>query len=125
MKKYIPKKSTITNLFVVPLIATAIFLARPAFAADDPTNVSNTEVRHKTHLPSMRKEIAGTVIAVNGTIVIVKSESDEQYAIDASDAIIMKDSDEIEGNPNVVMTSNIQVGDAIVVRGQAIKDYDF
>ena len=122
MKKYIPKKSTITNLFVVPLIATAIFLARPALAADSTTDTSNNDIRHKTHLSNIKNEISGIVTSVNGNIVIVKSKDDIQYTVDAVKATIMKDSNDIEANPYIVMTSNIEIGDAIVVRGEILED---
>lgn len=121
MKKYIPKKSTITNLFVVPLIATAIFLARPAFASDSITDPINNDIRHKTHLSNIKNEISGVVTSVNGNIVIVKSKDNIQYTVDAGEATIMKDSHDM-GNPYVVMTSSIEVGDAIVVRGEVLED---
>ena len=120
IKKFIPSKSTIVNFVVIPLVASAIFLASPAFAAD-PTNTSNTEIRHKTIVPNVnirRRGIVGVVISVNGNIIIVKDKNNIHYTVDASDATIMKATDEPDGNPTVVMISNIKVGDSIIVRGE-------
>jgi len=113
------KKSKITNLLVIPLIASAVFLANPALAAyTDRTSSSDTEIRHKTSVPDTRKKgVVGTVTGVNGTIIVVTTKSSIQYTVDATNATIMKASDEPNGNPSIVAISDIKVGDVIMVRG--------
>ncbi len=114
------KKSTITNLLVIPLIASAIFLANPALAADS-TSRSSNQFRHKINVPYVKKGIAGTVTSVNGDIIFVQGRDKVQYTIDASRATIMKAVDGRGLNPLVVDTSDIKVGDMVFVRG-AIDD---
>ncbi|MBP6883996.1 MAG: hypothetical protein KBC06_02075 [Candidatus Pacebacteria bacterium] len=110
------KQSKITNLLVIPLMASAILLSNPVLAADQ-TNTSNTEIRHKTSVPHMRRGIAGTVTSVNGKILTVTGRDGVQYTVDASTATIMKASDQPDQNPIVIDISNIKVGDIIGVRG--------
>ncbi len=111
------KKSTITNLLVVPLIASAIFLASPAFASNT-TNMMNGQVRHKTNIPNIKKGVVGTVISTNGTIVIVKAKDNVEYTVDTTSATIMKASTESNTNPTIVTISDIKVGDVLMVRGK-------
>lgn len=109
------KNSKITTLLIIPLIASAILLTTPAFAAD-PNKAGGAETRHKTGVANPRRGIAGTVASVNGDIIIVEARNDTQYTVDTSSATIMKTSD--DGNPDLVSTSDIKAGDAIVVRGE-------
>jgi preprotein translocase subunit YajC len=113
------KQSTITNLIVMPLIASAVFLASPAFAAStSPT--SHKEVRNittKGPSPNTKKGIVGTVTSINGTIVLVTSKDNVQYTVDAANATIMKEGVAPNINPTLVKIADIQVGDSIVVRG--------
>jgi hypothetical protein len=111
----------IKNLIVVPLIASAIFLASPgASMGASPVlrnqvevhNISNTE-----NTPDTKKGIAGKVIKVSGNIVIVSTKDDTEYTVDASDAMIMKAGDQPDANPEIVSINDIHTGDAIAVRG--------
>jgi hypothetical protein len=118
-------QSTITNLLVIPLIASAVFLASPAFAENTnnlPNQMTQNMVRHKTNkenLPNVRKGVAGVVSAINGTILIVTTKENIQYTVDTGHATIMKAT---EGqNPALVTISDIKIGDFIMVRG-VIKD---
>lgn len=111
------KKSKITNLLVVPLIASAVLLANPVFAAS-PAAASRSEVRHKTDVPHSKRGIIGTVTSSEGDIIKVTAKDNTQYTVDASDATIMKVSGEPQENPDIVSISDIKVGDAIVVRGE-------
>ena len=110
------KKSTITSLLVMPLIASAVLLASPVLA-DNTSYASHSEVRHKTSVPQTKKGITGIVTSINGTIIIVTTKDNIQYTVDASKATIMKASDQSNINPSIVTISDIKVGDAIVVRG--------
>lgn len=110
------KQSTIKNLLVVPLIASAVLLANPVFAASS-TYTSHAEIRHKTSLPHVKKGIVGKVTSINGTIIVVTGKDNVEYTVDASNATIMKAREEPNVNPAIVTISDIQVGDAIVVRG--------
>lgn len=113
------KSKIITNLLVVPLIASTILLASPALAADPSANNSSGETRHKTSVPDVvKKGIAGVVSSVSGGIVVVTSKEDIRYTVDASHATIMKASDVPNENPDVVAARDIAVGDAIMVRGE-------
>ncbi len=112
------KKSTITNLIVMPLIASAVFLAGPAFASTG-AGTAHMEVRNVTTAgtPNTKKGVAGTVTSKNGDILIITSLEGVQYTVDASAATIMKASSEITDNPAIIEISDIKVGDSIVVRG--------
>jgi preprotein translocase subunit YajC len=117
------KQSTITNLIVMPLIASAVFLASPAFAAS--TSVTaHKEVRNittKGPATNTKKGIVGTVTSINGTIILVTSKDNIQYTVDATSATIMKEGVAPNTNPTLVQITDIKVGDSIVVRG-VIKD---
>lgn len=111
------KKSTITNLLVIPLIGSAILLANPVLAANN-AHPSENIVRHKTNLENPEPAIAGTVTSINGNIIIVTTKDDIQYTVDASNANIMKASDDSNSNPTIVTIADIKVGDEIFVRGE-------
>ncbi|HEV7423579.1 MAG TPA: hypothetical protein VGO21_00115 [Candidatus Paceibacterota bacterium] len=112
------KKSKITNLLVIPLIASAVFLANPALAAyTDRASNGDTEIRHKTSVPDTKKGVVGEVTGVNGTIIVVTTKSSIQYTVDAANATIMKASSLPDGNPSLVEISDIKVGEVIMVRG--------
>jgi len=113
------KKPTITNLIVVPLIASAIFLANPAFASS-PIEAMRSEIRNvssKENIPDTKKGIAGIVTSVSGTILRVKSENSTEYTVDATDATIMKDQEQLNENPALVQITDIKIGDIVMVRG--------
>ena len=116
----ITKKSTITNLIVMPLIASAVFLASPAIASNPMRpGHSHAEVRNITNkesMPNTRKGIAGTVVSVNGNIVVVIAKNNTEYTVDASSATIMKAAGE-DANPSIAHVTDIKVGDSIMVRG--------
>ena len=126
MKKYL-KKSQITNLLVLPLIASAIFLANPVFASSTAGGIG-MEVRNITsqdnaeNLSNPKKGIVGTVVSINGDILVVTTKNDVQYNVNASHATIMKAGDGEDSNPNIITTGDIKVGDAILVRGKV--NYD-
>ncbi|MEO5635445.1 MAG: hypothetical protein ABIS26_02565 [Candidatus Paceibacterota bacterium] len=111
------KKSTITNLLVIPLMGSAILLSNPVMAAG-PTQDSRIEVRHKTNIETPKKGIAGTVTSINGNIIVVTTKDNIKYTVDASSANIMKATEEINANPLIINISDIKVGDAIFVRGE-------
>ncbi len=109
------KKSKITNLLVIPLIASTVFLASPALA-DNPNYGSTTEVRHKTDVSHIKKGVVGTVTSVNGTIIVVTAQDNTQYTVDASHATIMKAST-TKTSTAIATISDIKVGDRVMVRG--------
>jgi pectate lyase len=122
------KQSKITNLIVMPLIASAVFLASPAFAANL-TRPDHKEVRsitNKERIPSAntKKGVSGTVSSINGNIIVVSSAENIQYTVDAGSATIMKEGATANLNPSLIKIADIKVGDAIVVRG-VIKDSEF
>jgi hypothetical protein len=113
-------KKQITNLLVMPLIASAVFLASPTVFAASPTHTGGaTEIRHKTYKEGAnpKKGITGTVSSISGTIIIVTAKDSTKYTVDASHATIMKAADQANTNPYIVTTTDIKVGDAIMVRG--------
>jgi len=117
------KQSTITNLIVMPLIASAVFLASPAFA-NDTTRTTHREVRNltkKEYAQNTKRGIAGTVTSIDGIIIKVTSLNGTQYTVDTSNATIMKASGEGNVNPSIADITDVKTGDAIVVRG-VIKD---
>ena len=123
-------KSKITTLLVLPLIASAVFLASPAVSSADGSPLStHSEVRHKTtkdaalNAKEGKENVAGTVASINGTIILVNTREDVEYIVDASNATIMKASSEPNSNPNIVPMSEVKVGDFILVRG-VIKDIE-
>jgi hypothetical protein len=112
-------KTIITSLLVVPLMASTILLASPALAADPSINSATGETRHKTSIPDVAKKgISGIVSSVSGGIIVVEGGDGVKYTVVASDAIIMKASEESDENPNVINARDIRVGDAIAVRGE-------
>jgi hypothetical protein len=121
------KQSKIKNLIVAPLIASAIFLSSSSAFASSPIqrnqaevhNISNTENAGDT-----KKGITGIVIKTNGSIIVVSTKDDTEYTVDASGALIMKEGAQPNENPAIVGTTDIQIGDAIMVRGE-IKDGEF
>jgi hypothetical protein len=116
------KSSTITNLIVMPLIASAVFLASPAMASNSPL-ATHKEVRNITGngTPNTKKGIAGTVTSINGNILIVTSRDNTEYTVDAGSATIMKAGSEGAGNPSIAHIADIKMGDMVMVRG-VIKD---
>ena len=114
------RHTKIKNLIVAPLIASAIFLASPGAFASSPIrggqveihNVSNTE-----NTPDTKRGIAGRVTRVSGNIIIVSTKDDTEYTVDASDAMIMKEGTLPTENPAIIETTDIKIGDAIMVRG--------
>ncbi len=114
-------KSKIKNLIVAPLIASAIFLASPApFAAANPAQRSQVEVHNISNTentPDPKKGIAGKVTKVSGSIILVSTKDDTEYTVDASEATIMKEGTRPNENPVIVEATDIQIGDAIMVRG--------
>ena len=125
MKKYI-KKSKITNLLVLPLIASAIFLASPVFAAGGST-ASNTEIRNVTSqegAPNTKKGVKGTVTSVSGEMLVITTEAGAQFNVNAAHATIMTAGDAEDSNPNIISIKDIKIGDAIFVRGKISYDTD-
>ena len=118
------KKSRITNLLVVPLIASAMFLSSPTLASNTSggTHLEIRNITNKGHnLPENRKGIVGTVRRVSGAMVFVENKDGTEYTIDATHATIMKAENEPEANPSLVNIADIKAGDSVVVRG-TIKD---
>lgn len=119
MKKYI-KKSKIGNLLVLPLIASAIFLASPVFAAGG--NVaSNVEIRNVTSqegAPNTKKGVLGTVTSINGEMLVITTKDEAQFNVNAASATIMTAGEAEDSNPNLISIKHIKVGDAIFVRGK-------
>ncbi|MEX2052572.1 MAG: hypothetical protein WD991_02680 [Candidatus Paceibacterota bacterium] len=116
------KALTITNLLVIPLIASAVFLANPAFTKNPNRPELNQEIssvrQTSGQKPDRKKSIIGIVSAINGTNITVSGKDSIKYTVDATHATIMKDNGEPGVNPLIVPISNIQVGDAIAVRGK-------
>jgi len=125
MKKYI-QKSKISNLLVLPLIASAIFLASPVFAAGG--NVaSNVEIRNVTSqegAPNTKKGIMGTVTSINGDILVITTRDGAQFNVNAAHATIMTAGDAEDSNPALISIKDIKVGDAIFVRGTISYDME-
>ncbi len=110
----------IKNLLVIPLIASTVFLASPAIAANTAQGL-NIEVRNITNrenVPNTKREgISGTVASIDGSILVVESSGDMEYTVDTAHATIMKSSNEKDSNPSIVHTDDIKIGDVVVVRG--------
>ena len=114
------KQSSITNLIVAPLIASAIFLTSPSFSSV-PLQKVNDEIMDGADneiSSNDRKVIVGTVASVSGTVIKVKGEENVNFTVLAQNATIMKDGEETNTNPILVPITGIQVGDAILVRGK-------
>lgn len=111
------KKSTITNLLVIPLIGSAILLANPVLAANT-SHPTHSVVRHKTNIENPKRQISGIVTSINGNIIVVTTKDNVQYTVDASNANIMKASTVPNENPSIIAIGDIKVGDSIVVRGE-------
>jgi hypothetical protein len=115
------KKSTIKNLLVIPFIASAVFLASPAFANDSQVKNKQTQVS-KVHDSTAffrnkkNHRVLGTVTSTSGGIIVLTSEDGATYTIDATHATVMK-ANTNNTNPAIVDVSNIKVGDTIVVKG--------
>ncbi len=123
MKKYI-QKSKIGNLLVLPLIASAIFLASPVFAAGG-NIASNVEMRNVTSqegAPNTKKGILGTVTSINGEMLVITTEVGAQFNVNAAHATIMTAGAAEDSNPNLISTKDIKVGDVIFVRGKISYD---
>jgi hypothetical protein len=120
------KKSKIANLIVMPLIASAIFLAGPAFAAGPSYGAESISMNTTTQesMPNTKKGITGTVASVSGSILHVVSTDNMEYTVDASHATIMKAAGEVNENPLIVNVSDIKVGDAIAARGVVREEND-
>lgn len=104
----------------MPLIASAIFLASPVFANNNPNTFhKQTMMGSPTgkHAMGGHKSVAGTVVSVNGNIITVASVENVTYTIDAGSATIMKASTEPHNNPIIVLITDIHVGDTVMVRG--------
>ncbi|HTE48442.1 MAG TPA: hypothetical protein VK675_00860 [Candidatus Paceibacterota bacterium] len=114
------KQSSIKNLIVVPLIASAIFLSSPSFASRPLQKVTSeiTERSDNEVSSNDRKVIVGTVASVSGTVIEVASEKNIHFTVEARDATIMKDRKEANANPILVPITGVEVGDAILVRGR-------
>jgi intein/homing endonuclease len=114
------KQLKIKNLIVIPLIASAVFLANPALASNN-TQDSYNDIQDKTsqeNVLSVKDIVVGKVASVNDEVVTVTTENNLTYTIDTGHATIMKESEELNTNPYLVRTSDIKVGDAIAVRGE-------
>lgn len=68
--------------------------------------------------------VAGTVTAVNGTIITITGKNSTTYTVDATNAKISKINPVVTGTtstnrpiPTLITVSNIAVGDTIMVRG--------
>ncbi len=113
--------SKIKSLLVIPLIASAVFLASPAFAKNQSRFEPDKEginIQHKPERSKIKRSIIGTVSAINGNTIIIVSKSDIKYTVDAEGATIMKDLGVNAKNPAIIKTTDIKVGDTIVVRGR-------
>jgi hypothetical protein len=116
------KQITIANLIVMPLIASAIFLASPALASNTQNGIyashkTGTETSDKKRPMDGKKGIVGTVKSITGTVIIVTGMDTKEYTVDASSATVMKASTEQNVNPTIITVANISVGDTIMVRG--------
>ena len=116
------KQKTIANLIVMPLIASAIFLASPAMASNGQAGMYRTE-RSGNEMPDKKrpmdgkKGVVGTVKSITGTVIIVTGMDKKEYTVDASKATVMKAAATPNTNPSVITVANIAVGDTIMVRG--------
>ncbi len=118
------KKSRITNLLVVPLIASTVFLSSPVFADNSGSQapsvgriITSESTTNEEYVPNPKKGISGTVVGVNGSIITVTGENNIQYTVEASRATIMKASSSPDDNPTIVHTGDVKKGDFIIVRG--------
>lgn len=107
----------------MPLIASAIFLAGPAFATGPSygTESISMNTTSQESMPNTKKGITGTVSSISGKVLRVTSTDNINYIVDASHATIMKASLESDHNPTLVDVTGIAVGDLVAVRG-VIKD---
>src|SRR6185369_6544971 len=110
------KQSKITNLIAIPLLASAVFLASPAFAAG-PMRVPGSmtgDVSTNVRSSEKKRGITGTVSSINGSTISLLGTDNVGYTVDASHATIMKASAEPNVNPSIVQVAEIKVGDVIV-----------
>ncbi len=113
-------KYRITSLLVIPLIASAVFLANPALAKNNNRPDFNQEIsntKDRGNKPEGRKNIAGIVRSINGSTVVVVTKNNTIYNVEISSATIMRDLGMLSQNPAIIRTSEIKIGDKIVVRG--------
>jgi len=114
-------KYRITSLLVIPLIASAVFLANPALAKNPNRPELNQEISNtKEHRnkPDGKKNIVGVVQSINGNTIVVVTKSGAVYNVEISSATIMRDLGALDKNPVIVGLDSIKVGDTIVVRGE-------
>lgn len=113
------KSSKITSLIVIPLIASAIFLANPTFAKNQNRLELSKQAGNVTNLkerPRSKKHITGDVTSISGSTIIVTTKSGEKYTVETGNATIMQELG--ENNPAIINIAQIKVGDSIVVRGK-------
>ena len=114
------KQSTITNLLVMPLIASAVFLASPALA-DNSIGSIHKGARDGVHITTLAsgtyQSIVGKVTSINGNIITLESTDNVTYTVDVTNATIMRASPKSNANPSIITASEIKTGDVLMVRG--------
>ncbi len=116
------KQITIANLIVMPLIASAIFLASPAMASSGQngmyrTERSGTEMSDKKRNLDGKRGIVGTVKSITGTVIIVTGMDKKEYTVDASKATVMKAGSDTASTPTTITVGNIAIGDTLMIKG--------
>ena len=115
-----PKKTTIANLIVMPLIASAVLLSSSSALAANSIRITPSEISSassKEDLSSTKRGIVGTVVGISSNVIAVQSLENATYTVDASHATVMKESVEPDTNPALVGLEDIHVGDVVMVRG--------